>query len=66
MVPNSIKVELELLARGSNRNGSIVLDVRVNIGQGNVDCGSRDVSAMAAVHLRHLAPGVVLESGVAS
>ena len=61
----SIKVKLDILGGSADRDGSIVLNVVLDIDQGDGSVsGSADVS-VAGVHLVDLGLGVVLVVGVA-
>lgn len=62
-----VKVKLDVLIRGTNRDGSIVFKIGADIGQGNVAGGtSKDVDTrVTLVELGHLGSGVVLKVGVA-
>ena len=60
-----IKVKLDILGRGADRDGTVVLNVVLDVDQGNSSVsGSADVS-VADVHLVDLGLGVVLVVGVA-
>lgn len=62
-----IKVQLEVLGRGTHRDCSVVLEIGADVGQGNMaGGGGEDLQArIALVELSNLGAGIVLVAGVA-